>query len=107
MPFQKGKKKTGGRVKGTPNKATENAREAIARFVDSNSVKFDAWLDEIYEEHGAKEAFECVRSLIEYHVPKQSRIESNVTVNNQEEFVNEEAAFINEYNKTKQDDTVD
>lgn len=67
-----------GRGKGrdySPNRSTANAREAIAQFVEGNTPKFNKWLDEIYEAHGAKAAFECVSSLIEYHVPKLSRRE--------------------------------
>jgi hypothetical protein len=36
-----------GRPKGTPNKSTALAREAIAKFVDGNSHKLQEWLDEI------------------------------------------------------------
>jgi len=68
-------KKTGGRKKGTPNKADSRAREAIGRFVEMNTDRFQDWLEEIYSEHGAKEAFGCVVSLIEYHVPKLGRME--------------------------------
>ena len=65
-----------GRPKGSPNKSTEMARQAIAKFVDDNSERFQGWLDEIYEEHGARDAFNCVKDLIEYHVPKLSRTEN-------------------------------
>lgn len=65
----------GGREKGTPNKATANAREAIARFVDGNSEKLQGWLDKIEAEDGAKAAFQCVMDLLEYHVPKLARTE--------------------------------
>lgn len=68
-------KKTGGRVKGQPNKATANAREAIAAFVDANVPRLNAWLDEIAATDGPAAAFRCVESLIEYHVPKLARTE--------------------------------
>lgn len=64
-----------GRAKGTPNKATANAREAIARFVDGNADRLNGWLDEIYAQDGAKAAFVCFADLIEYHVPKLARTE--------------------------------
>ena len=64
-----------GRRKGVPNKATANAREAIARFVDGNASRLQGWLDEIYEDKGPMAAFECVKDLIEYHVPKLARTE--------------------------------
>lgn len=66
-----------GRVKGVPNKATAIAREAIAQFVDGNAHRLQGWLDDIAadEKHGPKVAFECVMSLLEYHVPKLARTE--------------------------------
>lgn len=64
-----------GRVKGVPNRATANAREAIARFVDANADRLQSWLDEIKEKEGAKAAMACFTDLIEYHVPKLGRME--------------------------------
>ncbi len=66
-------KKTGGRVAGVANKATTRAKEAIAAFVDGNADRLNGWLDEIYEKDGPKEAFGCVTSLLEYHLPKLAR----------------------------------
>lgn len=60
---------------GTPNKATAQAREAIARFVDGNAHRLQEWLDEIAEKEGAKAALTCFVDLIEYHVPKLARTE--------------------------------
>lgn len=68
-------KKTGGRKKGTPNKSTEIAREAIGKLVDENVVKFSGWINEIYEKKGAEAALNAVSGLIEYHVPKLTRSE--------------------------------
>jgi hypothetical protein len=68
-------KKTGGRQAGTPNKATAAAREAVARFVDGNADRLQAWLDEIAAEKGAQAAFDSFTSLLEYHVPKLQRTE--------------------------------
>lgn len=61
-----------GRPKGTPNKATTQAREAIARFVDANTERLQGWLDDIAKEDPLA-AFECVTKIIEYHVPKLQR----------------------------------
>jgi len=74
---EKSRKKTGGRVAGTPNKSTALAREAIARFVDGNSHKLQEWLDEIAmnEKLGPKVAFDCFMQVAEYHVPKLARTE--------------------------------
>lgn len=56
----------GGRAKGTPNAATANAREAIARFVDGNCERLQEWLKAIAKEHGPKAAFACVVDLLEF-----------------------------------------
>lgn len=79
-----------GRPKGLPNKATQEAREAIGRFVDGNSHRLQEWLDAIAtgiaKNHEGKEvalrdgpnpekAFSLFQSVIEYHVPKLSRAE--------------------------------
>ena len=64
-----------GRPKGAANKATSNAREAIARFVDGNAHRVQEWLDAIAETEGPLVAFRCYTDMIEYHVPKLSRTE--------------------------------
>ena len=66
-----------GRPKGSPNKSTALAREAIAKFVDGNADKLQQWLDEIAmnEKLGPKVAFDCFMQVAEYHVPKLSRVD--------------------------------
>ena len=61
--------------KGSPNKATAAAREAIARFVDGNAGRLQGWLDEIAERDGARAAYQCFMDVVEYHVPKLARTE--------------------------------
>jgi len=75
--IEKTRQKTGERVAGVPNKSTALAREAIAKFVDGNSHKFQQWLDEIAmnEKLGPKVAFDCFMQVAEYHVPKLARTE--------------------------------
>ena len=73
--FKKGQKGGPGRPKGLPNKATAQAREAIARFVDGNADRLQGWLDEIAADKGPQAAFDCFTSLLEYHVPKLARHE--------------------------------
>jgi len=63
-----------GRPKGSQNKDVKLAREAIAKFVDENTERLQGWLDQIAEESPEK-AFNCVKDLIEYHVPKLARTE--------------------------------
>lgn len=86
-------KKTGGRVAGTPNKATMEARQAIGAFVDGNAHRLTEWLDQVaagvkvteMTEDGPMEkyvvppnpakAFDMFQSVVEYHVPKLARTE--------------------------------
>ena len=91
----KGSQKSGGRVAGTPNKATTEAREAIATFVNGNSHRLQEWLDRIadgipeFDADGniidykltpnPQKAFELYQSVIEYHVPKLARTEQTIT----------------------------
>lgn len=74
--------KTGGRVAGTPNKATQEARQAIASFVDGNAYRLTEWLDAVADgdpENDIKpnpaKAFELFQSVVEYHIPKLARTE--------------------------------
>ena len=73
-----------GRPKGAPNKATADARRAIASFVDDNAGRLQGWLDKIADgvqddsgeyivEPNPEKAFNLFQSVIEYHVPKLAR----------------------------------
>lgn len=76
MSAPKGKRqKTGGRQKGTPNKATLAARESIGMLIDGNVDKIQGWLDEIERNEGALAAFRCFVDLLEFSVPKLARTE--------------------------------
>lgn len=82
MAKPKGSPKTGGRAPGTPNKATIEARQAIALFVDQNAHRLTEWLDAVaygdpsqdLKPNPAK-AFELFQSVVEYHIPKLARTE--------------------------------
>jgi hypothetical protein len=81
--------KTGGRAAGTPNKATTEARKAIALFVDKNAYRLTEWLDAVANgdpEHEIKpnpaKAFELFQSVVEYHIPKLARTEITGDENN-------------------------
>lgn len=69
------RKPPGGSRKGIPNKATQNAREAIARLVDGNAWRMEEWLQRIEQEEGPLAAWKCMQDVIEYHIPKLSRTE--------------------------------
>jgi len=79
-------KKYGGRQAGTPNKATNDARQAIAAFVDGNAHRLTSWLDKVADgvqnDEGdyvvppnPAKAFDMFQSVVEYHVPKLARME--------------------------------
>jgi len=81
--------KTGGRAPGTPNKATQEARQAIATFVDGNAHRLSEWLDRVAEgdpTHDIKpnpaKAFELFQSVVEYHIPKLARLDHTGQVDN-------------------------
>lgn len=69
------REKTGGRTKGTPNKATTDARYAIAQFVNGNVDRLEGWLDDIAADDPHK-AFQCFMSVVEYNIPKLARTEN-------------------------------
>ena len=87
-----------GRAPGVPNKATRDARLAIAAFVDNNADRMQEWLDKVaqgvprvdgdgnprYDDEGEpmwlvppnpEKAFAMLRDVVEYHVPKLARSE--------------------------------
>jgi hypothetical protein len=84
-------KKGAGRPAGSPNKATTQARQAIALFVDQNAHRLTGWLDQVAA--GVKvedpqtgeekfvvppnpaKAFDMFQSVVEYHIPKLARQE--------------------------------
>ena len=95
-------KKGPGRPAGSPNKATSDARQAIAQFVDGNAHRLTEWLDAVAEgvkqpmknENGQivlddsgkpleeyvvnpnpAKAFDMFQSVVEYHIPKLARTE--------------------------------
>jgi hypothetical protein len=85
--------KGAGRPAGSPNKATSEARQAIASFVNGNAHRLTEWLDRVAEgvkvtemtEDGPVDkyivppnpakAFDMFQSVVEYHVPKLARME--------------------------------
>ena len=83
----KTRKKTGGRVAGTPNKATQEAREAVQAILDSNLPFIQSWIQStaegIFDDQSGKwivppnpaKACDIVQNMVEYAVPKLARTE--------------------------------
>ena len=79
MPFDKGHKLAKGRPKGSPNRTTEMMKVSIARA--TNRVLDD--LPKIMEEMVKKDpkgAVDIALKLLEFHLPKQSRVEMKAEV---------------------------
>ena len=70
-----------GRIKGVPNKTTQNVREMIAMVAEENAPKFAEWLNTVAMGDGDKvkpdpaKAADLYLRAIEYHIPKLARTE--------------------------------
>lgn len=69
-----------GRIKGVPNKTTQNVREMIAMVAEQNAPKFMQWLNTVAEgtstvKPDPGKAAELYLKAIEYHIPKLARTE--------------------------------
>lgn len=86
MPFEKGRKKTGGRQKGVSNKTTEKARELFQSVMDEQQDKIKEALEEIYKEDKRQYLY-VLNRYFPYYMPKQEQIDisnedGSLTVNN-------------------------
>ena len=74
-----------GRIKGVPNKTTQNVREMIALVAEQNAPKFAEWLQTVALGDGKQvkpdpgKAAELYLKAIEYHIPKLARTEVSGT----------------------------
>jgi hypothetical protein len=78
----KGRPKTGGRVKGVPDKVTSEFRETVRRLLEDNSANFGRWLTTVAEGDGSENgkpdparALDLIAKLAEFAAPKLGRIE--------------------------------
>ncbi len=70
-----------GRPKGSPNKATQDVRKAIAAFAEGTAEQFAEWIqtlaygdgDQVKPDPG--KAADLWLKAIEYHIPKLGRVE--------------------------------
>jgi hypothetical protein len=68
------KNKTGGRIKGTPNKITKDIREAYQLLIEKSLETLESDLMELTP----KERIEVLIKLSEYVIPKLTKIEANL-----------------------------
>jgi hypothetical protein len=73
MHFAKGNK---GKPKGAVNKSTKDQRELITQIIDNNIENIQAWIDEVGKSD-KKRAFDMVKDLMEFSIPKLKAIDHN------------------------------
>ena len=66
--------KYGGRVKGTPNKATAEIRSLFAKMLDGLAPEVEGWIRKVAEDDPGRAA-DLTLKLAEFHVPKLARTE--------------------------------
>ena len=86
MKFEKGHTKVGGKTKGTPNKVTQDIRDAYQKLIEDNLDNLTLWLESIAEKDPEK-AIRILSDLSEYVIPKLARteikgeFEAGITIN--------------------------
>ena len=90
MARPKGTPKTGGRVKGTPNKVTYSLKEWITSLIDKQRTQIEQDLQELEP----KERLQMIEKLMQYVIPKQAAQQvkldfDNMTDEQLEQLVNE------------------
>ena len=79
MPFQKGHKLAKGRPVGAINRSTEQMKLSIARATNSVLDDLPKMLDEM-KKKDPRSAIDLVIKLLEYNLPKQSRVEMRAEI---------------------------
>ena len=74
------REKTGGRVKGTPNKVNREFRETVRKLLDENADNVGTWITQVAEGHGENKAdpakaLDLLAKLAEFAAPKLGRME--------------------------------
>lgn len=82
--FEKGNKIAKGRPKGIPNKTTTELKETINKIV---SVTLDNFLEDIEKirKEDPKKALELSKGLIDYVIPKMTKMELSGDINHKVE----------------------
>ena len=74
------REKTGGRVKGTPNKVNREFRETVRKLLDDNADNVGTWITQVAQGHGKNKAdparaLDLLAKLAEFAAPKLGRVE--------------------------------
>ena len=74
------REKTGGRVKGTPNKVNREFRETVRKLLDENADNVGTWITQVAQGHGKNKAdpakaLDLLAKLAEFAAPKLGRME--------------------------------
>ena len=78
--LEAGRQKTGGRVKGTPNKVNREFRETVRKLLDDNADNVGTWIAQVATGHGENKAdpgkaLDLLAKLAEFAAPKLGRVE--------------------------------
>ncbi len=76
-------KKWGGRTKGTPNKQTQEIREAYKQLIEMNLDNMSKWISTIAEDNPEK-AVDLIIKLSDFVIPKLNRTEIKDVTNIQD-----------------------
>ncbi len=71
--FEKGHKKMGGRVKGTPNKATSEIKSFISSFLD-DYIGSGAMSSDFFNIEDPKDRLIIAEKLMQYTIPKMQNV---------------------------------
>lgn len=74
MPYIKGESgNPAGRPKGSKNRSTTAIREMLSFLIEENLDNMSDWLRQIGQDD-PKAAFQCMLGLMEFNIPKMSRV---------------------------------
>ena len=79
MPFQKGNKLSKGRPPGAINRSTEMMKLSIARATNRVLDKLPSIMEEMIKKD-PKSAVDLALKMLEFHMPKMSRVEMKAEV---------------------------
>ena len=74
MSRKKGSKKTGGRVRGTPNKTTTEIREWLAYLIDKNRLQMERDIKALEP----KDRLLILEKFMQYTTPKMQTIQTQI-----------------------------